>query len=152
MTLTSGLKTPRDMLSKLHRERTRLDEEVNPDNLFNFVVTGYHIKDWIKNDPSVPQAAKDDLASIRSNPFLGACRDVANASKHFTLDKGYKGQVAAKTSATSGWGIGGYGKGPYGVGEYSIVVVLTDGQRFDARELAQGVIGLWEAFFAKHSL
>jgi len=152
MALTSGFKTPRDMLAKLHREHDRLAAEVTPDNLFNLVVTAYHIVDWIKNDPAVPQPAKDDLASMRANTYLAVCRDVANASKHFTLDKNYKNQVTAKTSAISGYGVGGYGKGPYGVGEYSIVVVLTDGQRFDSHELADGVLQAWDAFFSKHGL
>ena len=152
MALTSGLKTPRDMLAKLHRERERLAAEVSPDNLFNLVVTAYHIVDWIKNDPAVPQPAKDDLASMRANTYVAVCRDVANASKHFTLDENYRKQVMAKTSAISGYGVGGYGKGAYGVGEHSIVVVLTDGQRFDSRELAYGVVQAWDAFFTKHSL
>ncbi|SRR6266487_708322 len=152
MSLTYGMKTPRDMLAKLQRERARLDNEVSGDNLFNFVVTAYHIIDWIKNDPSVPTPVKTDVQSMYSNTYVAVCRDLANASKHFALDKNYKGSVTAKTSATGGYGVGRYGKGGYGIGEQSIVVVLTDGQRFDALELAQKVLDAWGAFFATHGL
>src|SRR6266487_1410203 len=123
MSLTYGMKTPRDMLAKLQRERARLDNEVSGDNLFNFVVTAYHIIDWIKNDPSVPAPAKTEVVSMYGNTHVAVCRDLANASKHFALDKNYKGQVAAKTSAISGYGVGRYGKESYGAGEQSIIVV-----------------------------
>jgi len=152
MSLTYGLKTPRDMLGKLHREYGRLKDEVSSDNLFNFVVTGYHIIDWIKNDPSIPTPAKTAVKSMYKNTHIAVCRELANASKHFALDKTNKSPVVAKTSAISGYGVGGYGKGAYGTGEESIVVVLTDGQRFDALELAQNVVAAWEEFFAKHGL
>ena len=152
MSLTYGLKAPRDMLAKLRREHARLKKEVSSDDVFNFVVTAYHITDWIKNDPSAPTAAKADLDSMYANTYIAVCRDLANASKHFALDKNYKGQVTAKTSAISGYGVGRYGKGAYGTGEQSIVVVLTDGQRFDVLSLAQEVVNAWDAFFAKHGL
>ena len=152
MALTGGLKSPRDMLEKLKREYERLKQEVSSDGFFNFVVTGYHITDWIKNDPSVPASAKQDLGSMYKNTHIAACRDIANASKHFTLDPKYKGQVTAKTSATSGWGVGRYGKGSFGVGEESIVVVLIGGERFGALELAQEVVSAWETYFLKHSV
>jgi len=152
MSLTYGLKAPRDMLEKLNREHTQLKKEVSRDTLFNFVVTAYHITDWIKNDPSVSTTAKDELRSMYTNTYIAVCRDLANASKHFALDKNYKGLVTAKTSAISGYGVGRYGKGGYGVGEESIVVVLNDGQRFDALSLAQGVVDAWNGFFVKHAL
>jgi hypothetical protein len=38
--LTFGLKTPRDLLEKLKRDATLLDDEVTSDRFFNFAVTG----------------------------------------------------------------------------------------------------------------
>jgi len=152
MSLTYGLKSPRDMLAKLRRDHVRLNEEVSSDNFFNFVVTAYHIIDWVKNNPSVPASAKNDVGSVYGNTYIAVCRDIANASKHFALDPKYKGQITAKTSAISGFGVGRYGAGGYGVGEESIMVVLNDGQRFDGLQLAQEIINAWDVFFAKHSL
>src|ERR1700687_3524557 len=45
-----------------------LEEEVTSDRLFNFVVTGYSMIDWVENDPNVPPAAKADpvIRGLRS--------------------------------------------------------------------------------------
>ena len=56
MSLTYGLQTAKELLEKLRRDAALLDEEVSSDRFFNFVVTGYSLIDWIKNDPAVPAA------------------------------------------------------------------------------------------------
>jgi hypothetical protein len=152
MSLTAGLKTPRDMLAKLHREHARLKNEVTSDDLMNFAITAYHIIEWIRKNPSVDSATKKDLDSMYNDPLIGACRDIANESKHFVLKQDYQDRVTDKTSAISGYGVGRYGKGAFGVGEPSIVIVFIDGRRFDALQFAQGVVDAWEAFFGKHGL
>lgn len=152
MSLTYGLKTPWDLLRKLEREHTRLMREVSSDNFFNFTVTAYHLIDWVKNDPTTPQAAIDGLSMLYSSTYLATCRDIANASKHFALNKGYKNQIVEKVSVISGYGKGRFGAGEYGKGEESIVVVLTDGQRCDALQMAQEVMSVWVDFFREHQL
>jgi hypothetical protein len=144
MSLTLALKTPGDMLAKLHREHERIKQEVMSDDLFNVVVTGSHIKDWIERDLAVPSAAKFDVASIRSqSTHIDVCRDLANASKHFKLN--YEG-ITADTTSRTGYGAARYGAGRYGTGEESITIVLTNGQAFDALDFAQNVVDAWEAF------
>jgi hypothetical protein len=44
----------------LQRDAAGLEEEVTSDRLFNFVVTGYSMIDWVENDPNVPPAARAD--------------------------------------------------------------------------------------------
>jgi hypothetical protein len=152
VSLTYGLKTPRDMLEKLRREHARLRVQVTSDDLFNFVVTAYHIRDWVRRHPSASEAAKEEAWSLYSNTYIGVCRDLTNASKHYVLWQNYKDQVTEKVSAISAYGSGRYGVGDYGSGEESIVVMLKDGRRMDALFLAQEVIDLWEQFFRKHGL
>jgi hypothetical protein len=55
MSLTFGLKTPHDLLEKARRELVALegaamtqDETEITDALYNFAVTTYHVKDWLK--------------------------------------------------------------------------------------------------------
>ena len=152
MALTAGLKTPRDMLAKLHTEHSRLKTTVTSGDLMNFAITGYHLIEWIKKNPSTAATVKSDLEAMYRNPDIGVCRDIANESKHFALKNDYEDRVADKTSAISGYGVGGYGKGPYGIGEESIVVVLLDGTRFDSLTWAQRIVDAWDAFFSKHGL
>jgi len=152
MTLIFCLNSVRDLFAKLQRDSDALDEEVTSDGLFNFVVTGYSMIDWLKNDPAVPASAKADIviSDLRKDKWLKVYGDLAIASKHFKL----KQRVPVTSSATTsqGFGVGRYGKGNYGVGEESIEVQLNDGTTFHCLELVQGVIDSWMAFFAAHGI
>jgi hypothetical protein len=150
MSLTFGLQDANDMLAKLHHEHERLEREVTSYDLFNFVVTAYHLIEWVERDPVVPPTAKHDLASIRQDTYIAVCRDLANANKHFKLKRDYKGQVTSEATSKSGFGVGRYGAGAFGRGEESITIVLTDETEYVALALARSVIDVWDAFFARH--
>jgi hypothetical protein len=119
MTLRAGMKSPRDMLAKLRAEHARLLERVTSGDLMNFAITGYHLIDWIRKDPSALQSAKDDLEAMYRNTDIGVCRDITNESKHFELKEGYRDRVTEKTSTISDYGSGRFGAGPYGLGKSS---------------------------------
>jgi hypothetical protein len=54
------LRTPQDMLAKAYRERERLREGLDIDNVFNFFVTAGHIYDYVKKtNPSLKKALKE---------------------------------------------------------------------------------------------
>jgi hypothetical protein len=153
MSLTFGLSSARDLFEKLKRDAKALDDEVSSDRFFNFVVTGYSLIDWVKNDPSVPATAKTPatVQALYTDRWLKICGDLATASKHFTLLQ-RKPVTLSATQALGGYGVGRYGKGVYGVGEPSILIELNDGTRFTCLELMQGVLSVWEAFFAAHRI
>jgi hypothetical protein len=146
MTLTYGLSTTRDLFAKLQHDGVALDEEVTSYRLFNFVVTGYCMIDWIKNDPAIPASAKAAVQRLYTDEWLRICGDVANASKHFTLTR--RVPLTSSATASQGFGVGRYGKGSYGVGEQSIQVQLNDGRSFHCLDLVKGVISSWQKFFS----
>lgn len=153
MSLRGGLYTASDLLSKLCREKTLLDEQITSDRLFNFVVTAHSLNDWIKNDPNVTQSAKDALQSHRRNELLRVCRDVANACKHFNLDdSNERRSVTAAVVSRSGFGVGRFGVGGYGVGEESITVALRQGHQFDVLRFCREVVDVWSSFFERHGI
>jgi len=152
MSLTYGLRSAKDLLEKLRREHSRIEREVTSDAFFNFVVTAYHLIEWVKKDPSIPAIAKNDLSSVKSNSTISVCRDLTNASKHFSLNSNYKKQVTSGAVSMRGWGVGRYGRGGYGVGEESISVELLDGTKYNAIALVRDTLRVWESFFAKHHL
>ena len=152
MSLTYGFRTARDLFKKLKHEAEILESEVTSDALFNFVVTAYHLCEWVERDPQVSKSAKADVPNIRKETWIAICRDIANASKHFSLNRSYKNQVVKNTESIQGFGFGRYGYGGYGVGEEDIVIELSDGSRYDALELKEQVISIWEKFFNKHNL
>jgi hypothetical protein len=152
MSLTYGLSTICDLFAKLQRDAAALDKEVTSDRMFNFVLTGYSMIDWIKNEPSVPASAKDKFAvdGLYTDQWLKICGDLATAGKHFKLTSRVP-ITAAATSANS-FGMGRYGKGGYGIGEESIVVQLNDGTTFHCLDLVNGVQSTWNRYFSDHRI
>jgi len=116
--------------------------------MFNFVVTGYSMIDWVKNDPSVPATAKaaSVVQGLYKDKWLKVCGDLATASKHFTFTS--RVPITSSAATVQGFGLGRYGKGGYGVGEESIEVQLNDGTSFHCLDLVQGVVGSWQSFLA----
>lgn len=152
MALTFGLASIRDLQAKLQRDAAALNEEVTSDSFFNFVVTGYSMIDWIKNDPSVPSTAKVQaiVQSLYNDRWLKVCGDLATASKHFTLSK--RTPITSSASSFCGFGVGRHGKGGYGVGEESIEVCLNDGTSFHCLDMVEGVLSSWQNFFSVHGI
>lgn len=119
-----------------------LDEEVTTDRFFNFVITGYSLVDWVGRDPAL---AGVDIQALRSDPTLKVCGDLANASKHFELDK--RVPITKSASSAQGWGLGRYGHGGYGIGEEKITVELNDGTRISCLDFVQQVLVVWRTLF-----
>ncbi len=116
-----GLVKPQDMIDKLEREIGRLvasetnsniDHKHQADHAFNCAVTAWHITDWM-------HVAQLRTASVNSKSLgnfqkqliddcfeLGICKDLANGSKHFKIDKPDK-SIVSKTlnKKTVGGGI-----------------------------------------------
>ena len=150
MALTFNLETVTDLYKKLERDARALDEKVTSDRLFNFVVTGYSLIDWIKNDPSIAAAAKNDTKCLYEDRWLKVCGDLATACKHFKIDQ--RPPITSNTSSSTGFGMGRYGKGVYGIGEESIEIKLNDGSSFQCDELVSNVLSTWKCFFTTHSI
>jgi hypothetical protein len=152
MGLTYGFRSVRELFVKLQRDAKLLDEEVTSDRLFNFVLTGYSLIDWIKNDPSVPQSAKSqtETSSLYADPWLKICGDLATASKHFKLTN--RQPVTRSATSYQGYGVGRYGKGGFGVGEEAIQIELDDGATYDGLEFVNDVVETWKRFFHRHQI
>jgi hypothetical protein len=145
-----AITTSRDLHAKLQRDASSLHDEVSSDRLFNFFVTAWSLVDWIKSDDSVPADAKAARDSIRSDPLLQVCRDLANGCKHHTIT--HYNAPTERTVSTSGYGLGRYGKGAYGVGEESVEVVMKDGSRYPVLQLVDDVMGRWRLFFDRYGI
>ncbi|MFZ6772740.1 hypothetical protein ACO0LB_08465 [Undibacterium sp. SXout7W] len=91
MSVIYGFDTPKDLLKKLHRDgyQTWIAEnhQQKYDYFFNFCITAHAMRDWcIKhlNLSSVDKAAFHE--ELNQKTVLTYVRDIANASKHFSLD------------------------------------------------------------------
>jgi hypothetical protein len=57
------------------------------DDMWSFFQHCWHLKDWVKNDDTVPQAARDQVvAEAHASQILMVCRDLACGTKHLKLD------------------------------------------------------------------
>jgi hypothetical protein len=58
------------------------------DYVLAFFQNCWHIKDWIRNDPALPQALRDGIEKeVMNHPSLMICADMANGSKHLSLTR-----------------------------------------------------------------
>jgi len=150
--LPGSLRTAADLFGKLIRDTEVFEAGVNSDRLFNFVVTGHSLVDWIKNDPSVPAAAKSEteIAALHANEWLAICGDLATAAKHFSITR--RQPVTEAVTTARGFGVGRFGAGPFGVGEEQITVHLPNGEAHSFLALVHGVVYAWMEFFGRHDI
>ncbi|MCK4795254.1 MAG: hypothetical protein KAV87_66605 [Desulfobacteraceae bacterium] len=146
MTLRYGLKTAADLYAKLQRDAQRLDDTVDSDRFFNFVMTASHLRQWIENDPSVAREVRSRLGHEAKSDMLAICTDIANASKHFAARPTKVTDVAL---SIRGFGAGRFGKGKFGIGEETITIKLKDGTEINALDLVAQVLDLYARVFGK---
>jgi hypothetical protein len=150
MSLTFTIGKAQDLFEKMVRDAGEMEKTVTGDRAFNFVVTAFHLKDWIEKDPLIPQSARDDLGTLSGNKYFQICRDLANASKHMVITRYHPS--TAGTHTERGLGVGRLGKGPLGIGEESISITHSDGTVISILELKSEVVSLWKEFFLKHGI
>lgn len=164
-TLTFHFSRPRDLLEKLSRDLVRLDSAASTydkqqiaDSLFDFCSTGYAIKDWLKENCNGTFQPNDVEHHIRSTPALGACRDICNASKHFTVTRYTPsiGDVYASASAVTVMAmpvpVAGVRLESEPTEMFRVKVLLKDGTKYEVTELARLVLDAWEQFFTSNGV
>ncbi|WP_152527055.1 hypothetical protein [Halomonas sp. PBN3] len=145
-----GFDSSLDVFRKVERDWADLNSNTTPDALFNFVVTAHSLVDWVQNDPGISDLAKRECEKLaKTDQWLRACRDLANGSKHFVINR-YEPTVEY-SDVSSGYGKGRYGVGVHGQGEWSIIVSWNGG-RYPALKFADHVVDVWSTFFRNHDL
>jgi len=138
-----------DQLDRVRRMLDRLNrQDRSPieygDDLWSFFQNCWHLKDWIKNDPSVPARVRGLIEKlVADSPPLMICADLANGTKHLWLRKP---RVGAKHSR---WNL------LITPGESSKVEYLIDigsGDQQDGLELARECLLEWERILTAKGL
>jgi hypothetical protein len=140
----------RDGYRRMHRSFAKLaghqpNSAAYDDDLYHFFQDAWHLKDWIKNDPDVPQTVKDrienDLESILAFR-IGA--DLANGSKHVVLTQN------VRTGAQIFWREQRIHVG--GATTQFRIVRLDNGDHYDAAGVADEIIKEWDKLLAQYGL
>jgi hypothetical protein len=110
------------------------------DFLTTFFENAFHLRDWLVDTGAIPQKTIDDF--IKSNEDMRLCRDIANSHKHYSLRNPSQPTPPSETRE--------YHPG-FGNLEPDIsLVILSDGKKHDAFELAQRILYEWESFISVH--
>jgi hypothetical protein len=124
------------------------------DAVIHFFQDCFHLRDWLKNDPSVSIPDQDlfDLFNVRSpSRHLPVSRDVANGSKHLRIDRPSVSRDAkVAPSGRLDWTPGS--TMPEGVIRHSITVQIHATKVMDALELAKVCVKDWNAFLRSKRL
>ena len=165
MTLTYGFSTPRDLLEKARRDLLKLDAAAQTDDtqavgdaLFDFAVTTFHVKDWLKEQPGAPFQPQDVEDYVASNAAISSFHDLCTAGKHRVISRYQPSTVEVLASAGPATDIAAhFADGARSNRDLNRVVIrrkviLTDGSRNEVVRLARSAIEAWDAFFRQHGL
>ncbi len=120
------------------------------DDYYSFFVWCLQLKDWLRNDPSVPAAtwkAAEDL--VNTNDSLKVCADLANGIKHLRADRRPRVDADSKLSAVQAAFQPDTFQGDAFQTEDHIVVVAAGGY-LDARQIADACVAAWADFLHAH--
>jgi hypothetical protein len=122
------------------------------DDFSSFFVWCFHLKDWLKNDPTVPAAIKAAAGVLaNTNESLRLCGDLANGIRHLRATRRDGAGPGDETSAAGPADRPAASPGdalPTG----GRVVVVAGGRYLDAREVAGRCVAAWAAFLREHRL
>lgn len=134
-------------LNRLMTVQSPTDAE---DYLYAFFQNCYHLQDWVlteltKEDTVLTELTTADVdAFVRGSLVLRICRDVANLTKHFVLER--KPAQGHELSVLRVYA--GPGKGWFEDDTRLVIVTnyMNDGIVLDAREVARECLRLWCTF------
>jgi hypothetical protein len=124
------------------------ESDAYQDEVYAFFLNCYHLKDWLKRDPSTAASVGDIESYISRSSNLSLCADLANASKHLEL-------TSARTDADTAVGRRHYslGLGNATPTTLSVRYEVTAGPNtYDAFELATRCITEWETYLTERGL
>jgi len=115
------------------------------DYLYALFQNCWHLKDWIRNDSAAPKALRDAVEQTVHKQCtvvaLALCADLANGSKHLTLDKLVR-RGAKLIRDTGDFEMDEDGKNAKET--YKCKVTDDSGKEYDALELAHQALAEWE--------
>lgn len=160
MSILQSYKEPKDMLYKLLRDGKKSHFAETPeelcDNLFNFCVTGHSIRDWCIKYLNLDDTAKHQFhEKCNEDKHLKYCRDIANASKHFSLSTDRNTTVSAVNSEIVNYvSIDAQGNKVSGseTKQNSAKIVLADEDEMHLLMFLFGVFNGFKAIFDAYSI
>jgi len=115
------------------------------DDLYSYFVNCYHLKDWIKNDPSTGLSHREVENFVNSKLSLQICADLANRTKHLVLAE----HIRKDAEITNRSVTIDLGKGKT---IHENIITLQDGSKHVAENIAQQALDDWTQFISTKKL
>ena len=137
----------RGQFSRVRRWYRRLSTATALDDiedfLYAFFQNCYHLREWLLDAKVVAQTELESL--FADNVEMQLCQDICNATKHQSLSTPRRPREFSLAREYVGPKRGWFE-------DDSILVVLSEGHKYDAIDLARSCLSLWEEFFKQHNL
>jgi len=137
--MTGGWKT---QLVRVQRWHGRVLNAENPEDRYDFLYAffenAFHLRDWLQDTRAVSKSEME--AFFENTTEMGLCRDLANAHKHYSLRS--PSQPAPPSEVHE------YTPGTGNLSSDISLMILSDGTKHDAFELATRILRTWESFVA----
>lgn len=141
--------TSKELYEKAQLEYKTLIEDISPYNIFNFFVTAYHLKDYIKSEFRLNES-RDIRAFGDMEELLNLAGFVANKGKHFELNNShnmetrfYSGKADCTMLVDGTWCIG--------EGE-AYKIMDSDGVVHSIQDVAKRLMDEWGKFIDEKEL
>jgi hypothetical protein len=135
--MTGGWRTQLDRVQRWHsRIQTASTQQDTNDFLYAFFENAFHLRDWLSDTGAVTKEQLDALFS--SSVEMRLCRDLANAHKHFSLNRPSQPEPPSEARE--------YVPGNRHQGPSTRLVVISEWEKYDPIELAGAVLACWEKF------
>lgn len=141
----------KELYEKMQYEYEKLIKDMSPYNIFDFFVTAYHLKDYIKNEFGLNK--RDDIRAFENmDELLDMAGFIANKGKHFDVNNSnytnmetrfYSGKVDGTMLYDGAWKIG--------EGE-TYKILNTNSEVVDVKIVAKELLDGWKMFIENRDL
>jgi len=156
--MSAGSPRWREKYDRMKRWQSELTQDLPVDNrlvdqYYAFFECCYHLKDWLKNDATVPRSVRSKVeAYIRKSRPLCTCGDIANGSKHLEREPGkaWVDPAARLSVAPPAFQPGVFQKDAFQT--EAQVIVKVSSKRHNALKVANECVREWETFLRSKGL
>lgn len=141
--MTGGWQSQFNRMCRWHDRLRNASSSDKIDFLYAFFENALHLRDWLIDTGAVKRADIDRF--FVQSAAMRLCRDIANAHKHYSLSRPSQSMPFAELREYA----------PYGGGSFTdkqSLSVLSDGEKYDAFDLASRVRCAWEEFLKQEKL
>ena len=151
MKLAHNLKSVSDLFAKLEREAYRAFHSRHPlaktDHFYNFCITAHALRDYyFKHKEIKTKAEKEKLHTLwNSTPELLAAGEIANTTKHFTLDRPQKtkSSTPSKSHVVNIYESASGEISHQAEEVFDVDILLSDGRKIQIYHFTRSVIDYW---------